>query len=271
MNILIVEDEPVHAKYLKKLLEKVLGSDIEAVYHETSLIQSENYLKEGQIDLLFLDLNLFGENGFDLLKTVPTTNILTIVVSGNTDQALTAFEYGVIDFVAKPVLEDRLRLALERYDSFRRIYDTGPDRKLTRNIRIKENSKLEASQNTKTRLLQVNLEDLQTRLNHLMDVEKIYLDEELSLEVLAEKLDLHPRQLSEFLNGRMNITFNSYVHKYRINEAKKILLEFPDKNVSDVGFHVGYKSLSSFYEAFKKDTGMTASELRANEMVRCSE
>ncbi|BDA77693.1 hypothetical protein LPTSP3_g06230 [Leptospira kobayashii] len=269
MNILIVEDEPVHARYLKQLLEKVLGNDIEAIFHETSLIQSGNYLKEGGIDLLFLDLNLFGENGFDLLKTVPTTNILTIVVSGNTDQALSAFEYGVIDFIAKPVLEDRLRLALERYDSFRRMYDPKLNKKFTRHIPMKETPRLEIGQYAKTRLLQVNLEDLQTRLNHLMDVEKIYLDEDLSLEVLAEKLDLHPRQLSEFLNGRMNITFNSYVHKYRINEAKKILLEFPDKNVSDVGFDVGYKSLSNFYEAFKKETGMTASELRANELVRC--
>ncbi|TGN10401.1 response regulator transcription factor [Leptospira ilyithenensis] len=269
MNILIVEDEPIHARYLRRLLEKVLGNDIEAIFHEASLVQSENYLKESQIDLLFLDLNLFGENGFDLLNTVPTTNIFTIVVSGNTDQALSAFEYGVIDFIAKPVSEDRLRLALERYDSFRRIYNPKSDKKLIHNIRIKENSRLETGQYTKTRLLQVDLEDLQTRLNHLMDVKKIYLDEDLSLEVLAEQLDLHPRQLSEFLNGRMNITFNSYVHKYRINEAKKTLLEFPEKNVSDVGFHVGYKSLSSFYEAFKKETGMTASELRANEVVRC--
>lgn len=91
---------------------------------------------------------------------------------------------------------------------------------------MKETPRLEIGQYAKTRLLQVNLEDLQTRLNHLMDVEKIYLDEDLSLEVLAEKLDLHPRQLSEFLNGRMNITFNSYVHKYRINEAKKSCSNF---------------------------------------------
>jgi two-component system, LytTR family, response regulator LytT len=61
-----------------------------------------------------LDLNLNGENGFDLLQGAVAGSFHTIVVSANEDQALRAFEYGVLDFVPKPVSEERLEKALNR-------------------------------------------------------------------------------------------------------------------------------------------------------------
>ncbi|MBM9590980.1 helix-turn-helix domain-containing protein [Leptospira sp. 201903075] len=246
MKILILEDEPVHAKYLTKLLNTIPGLLIDEIHHVTSIDEADVHLKQTSIDLFFLDLNIFGSDGFEVLDRIPTTTMSTIIVSANTDNAIRAFEYGVIDFIAKPVSEDRLRLALERYTLFTNTYQ-----------RVGENQN-----NTKSRLLQVDLDRLQNRLSHLMEIEKIYLNEDLSLEVLAEELELHPRQLSEFLNGKKQTTFHSFLHSYRIKEAKDLLIKYPDKNVSDIGFEVGYKSLSSFYDAFKKELKITASEFR---------
>ena len=53
-----------------------------------------------------------------------------------------------------------------------------------------------------------------------------------------------------------------FMQKYRITEAKRLLLESREMNITDIGFAVGYKSLSSFYEAFKSETGMKAGEFR---------
>lgn len=246
MKILILEDEPVHAKYLTKLLNTFSGFSIDEIKHVSSIEEAEIQLKGSPINLFFLDLNIFGSDGFEILDRIPTTTVNTIVVSANTDNAIRAFEYGVIDFIAKPVSEDRLRLALDRHSLFSSTYQ-----------RTGENQN-----NTKSRLLQVDLDRLQNRLSHLMEVEKIYLNEDLSLEVLAEELELHPRQLSEFLNGKKQTSFNSFLHSYRIREAKDLLIKYPEKNVSDIGFEVGYKSLSSFYDAFKKELKITASEFR---------
>jgi len=259
MNILILEDEPVHAKALKKSLEQMIETNDLIIFFEDSLNGATEFIKENKVDLIFLDLNIFGESGFELLNQLPNTNIKTIVVSGNTDLALTAYEYGVIDFIPKPVLDDRLRLALERYDFFCQVYKKGAS-SLKNNTN--RNLKQEDTSYVKSRLLSVDLDSLQSQLNQLMDVEKIFLNDELTLEKLASSVNLHPRQLSEYLNGRLNITYNSYVHKYRISEARKLLIEQPNRSITDIGFIVGYKSLSSFYDAFKKETGMTASEIR---------
>ena len=58
---------------------------------------------------------LVGENGYDILKQAVSGSFQTIMISAYTDQAIEAFEYGVLDFVPKPFGEDRLRKALGRY------------------------------------------------------------------------------------------------------------------------------------------------------------
>jgi two-component system, LytTR family, response regulator LytT len=79
---------------------------------------SEDFLSQNSIDLLLLDLNLNGDDGFQLLKLAVSGCFQTIVVSANTDRALAAFEYGVLDFVPKPVESFRLWKAFERLSHF---------------------------------------------------------------------------------------------------------------------------------------------------------
>jgi len=71
-------------------------------------------LTRAPLDLLFLDLNLHGRDGFALLEEAAAAPFQTVVVSAHHDQALRAFEYGVTDFVAKPWTEERLRRAIDR-------------------------------------------------------------------------------------------------------------------------------------------------------------
>lgn len=115
MRILIVEDEPVHARFLASLLQAQLGADIDSLQHQKTLVGAECYLSENAVDLVFLDLNLYGENGFELLGRVAAGSFATVVVSAHTDQAIHAFEYGVLDFLSKPVTADRLATALQRF------------------------------------------------------------------------------------------------------------------------------------------------------------
>jgi len=112
MRMAIVEDEAVVARRLARMLGEIAGAgDIEVA---TSLADARELIQSRRIDLLFLDLNLSGEDGFRLLEEAAAAPFQTIVVSAHHDQALRAFEYGVTDFVAKPWSAERLRMAVDR-------------------------------------------------------------------------------------------------------------------------------------------------------------
>ena len=66
------------------------------------------------------------------------------------------------------------------------------------------------------------------RLREIMEVEKAFADEELSLKDLAGDLGISPHQLSQILNERIRKNFSTFVNEYRIDEAKKLLVEEPD-------------------------------------------
>lgn len=108
----------------------------------------------------------------------------------------------------------------------------------------------------------INTEALKSRLVYLMEVEKLYRDDCLTLKSLADELSLTPHQLSEFLNKELSSNFNSYINAFRINEAKKILSSEPDFSVLRIAYDVGFNAKSSFYRFFKKETGMSPLDYR---------
>ncbi len=114
LSIVVVEDEALIAQRLIRFLNAELSNHAVLIQHFSSLDDGEDYLSSHSIDLLFLDLNLHGHDGFNLLKTQVAASYHTIVVSANTDRAIEAFEYGVLDFVGKPFSQERIAKALAR-------------------------------------------------------------------------------------------------------------------------------------------------------------
>ena len=114
MRVLIVEDEPLIAQRLERFCREILGEKLEAIHVAALLSEASARLDESPIDLLLLDLNLHGRDGMELLQASVAGSFHTIIVSANTEQALRAFEFGVIDFVPKPFSKERLASALAR-------------------------------------------------------------------------------------------------------------------------------------------------------------
>ena len=115
MNILVIEDEMTVARRLIRFIREIRGENTDRIHHVLDLDDAEEYLAEQPVDLVTLDLNLNGSSGFDLLKRLVAGSFHTIVVSAHSEQAITAFEYGVLDFVAKPFRKQRLAQALARF------------------------------------------------------------------------------------------------------------------------------------------------------------
>lgn len=117
MRIMVVEDEPLVAQRIVRLSKQILGLRLVSISIQSTLDGAIAYLQEHCIELLLLDLNLNGKDGFDVLKQAVAEAFHTVIISANTDKAVAAFEYGVLDFVSKPVTVKRLEIAFERYQS----------------------------------------------------------------------------------------------------------------------------------------------------------
>lgn len=116
MKILIIEDETMIAQRLNRLFslccqERDLACQANIA---TSIEEAKYHLTQQQYDLLSLDLNLNGENGFHLLQLASSLASQTIVISAHREQAIQAYEYGVLDFIAKPFSQARIAKALDR-------------------------------------------------------------------------------------------------------------------------------------------------------------
>ncbi len=99
-------------------------------------------------------------------------------------------------------------------------------------------------------------------LRRLLDEEHIYADEDLSLGRLAAMLEIRPDQLSELINSALGQSFTSLVNHCRVEAAKRLMVEQPQRSVLQIAFAVGFNTKSSFYEAFQKRVGVKPSEYR---------
>ncbi|HEX8710056.1 MAG TPA: helix-turn-helix domain-containing protein [Pyrinomonadaceae bacterium] len=102
------------------------------------------------------------------------------------------------------------------------------------------------------------------RLLQLMETEKLYLDSGLTISKLAEKLSVPAPHLSQTINERLSQNFIDFINTYRVEEAKRRLLDPAWKHYSVLAIaeEVGFNSKSSFNSVFKKHVRMTPSEFR---------
>ncbi len=114
MHVLIVEDESRIAKRIERMTFDILGDNLRSIKHIDNIQEALKFINSSTLDLVLLDLNLNGNNGFQLLTTAVSSSFHTIVISAYKDQAINAFEYGVVDFVPKPFNKDRLQQAFDR-------------------------------------------------------------------------------------------------------------------------------------------------------------
>jgi AraC-like DNA-binding protein len=112
----------------------------------------------------------------------------------------------------------------------------------------------------------IYLKECIKKLDYLMEIEKVYRDENISLQSLSGKLSITPHQLSRILNEKLNKNFPDFINTYRVEEAKKILADpkRADLKILTIAFDVGFNTKVAFNTAFKKHTKMTPSEFRKN-------
>ena len=88
---------------------------------------------------------------------------------------------------------------------------------------------------------------------------KAFLESNLTLNVIAEKLETNRSYISRIINTVYGMNFNDYINKLRINEACTIICNNTNPNftIDHLFSEVGFTGKSTFYAAFKKYSGVT--------------
>ncbi len=102
------------------------------------------------------------------------------------------------------------------------------------------------------------------RLLDYMDHHRPFLDGQLNLSKLAERLEIPPRFLSQVINAGFNENFSSFINRYRTEYAQTLLRDSKLNHLSiyQIGLEAGFHSRTVFHTHFKKVTGVSPSAFR---------
>jgi len=105
-------------------------------------------------------------------------------------------------------------------------------------------------------------ESIRLELIKLMETEKLFLQRDLRLKDVADRLNTSVHHVSQVLNERMDLSFSDFVNKHRVEEAMKMLATGDDSKMESLALDAGFNNKVSFNKAFKKFTGLTPSQYK---------
>ena len=111
---IIVDDEPAAHYVLANYIRQ--NPQLELVFEGYNGIEAMDYLRENKVDLMFLDINMPEISGMELLKIIPN-HPKTILTTAYSEFALESYDYGVIDYLLKPIYFPRFLKAIDRFFS----------------------------------------------------------------------------------------------------------------------------------------------------------
>ncbi|MEP7242975.1 MAG: LytTR family DNA-binding domain-containing protein [Gammaproteobacteria bacterium] len=112
IRALIVDDEPYARERLRELC--ALEPDVAVVGEATHGIEAIEQVEAARPNLLLLDVQMRGTNGFDVLERLTGDRPLVVFVSAHDQYALAAFSVEAVDYLLKPFDRDRFRQAMRR-------------------------------------------------------------------------------------------------------------------------------------------------------------
>jgi two-component system response regulator LytT len=116
MNCIIVDDEEMARAIIAELISR--NKDLTFEKEFSNALQAIKYLNQNRVDLIFLDIHMPDFTGFDFIQTIKNPPKVILITSDKAF-ALEAFEYEcVVDYLVKPITEDRFTKAIEKVKSY---------------------------------------------------------------------------------------------------------------------------------------------------------
>lgn len=207
IKTILVDDEVLNLKNL----EFILGANfpgIEIIGAFQNVEAAKLFMENNAFDLLFLDISMPIENGFDLLNYFPTRNFQTVFVTAHEEFAINAIRAGAIDYILKPILLSELTTAIEN------VKKQFPTNKLIPNSRIILSYEGGKSIVDRTNILYIKGED---------NISTVYMSGKRKITV------------SKTLKHFEELLDNNFI---RIHKSFLINLKFASKIIAKETFHI---------------------------------
>jgi AraC-like DNA-binding protein len=120
----------------------------------------------------------------------------------------------------------------------------------------------EAVKEKPKRLSAEQVANLSVQLSYLMEHDKLFLDNDLNLPTVAEKLGISIHEASFLINETTKDNFYNFINKYRVDEAKRLLAssKMEELNILGIAFASGFNSKTTFNTTFKRVVGISPSQ-----------
>ncbi len=115
-----------------------------------------------------------------------------------------------------------------------------------------------------TQLKKSTMQDILNRVEHAFTIDKAFLDNKLTLDVLSTKIDAKDYQISQSFSRLKNENFNDYTNRYRVDYAKQLLRDpaYANLKIEAIAIESGFNNRVTFYKAFSKFAKTTPSKFR---------
>lgn len=225
MKALIVDDEAYMVDYICKIADwEAYGFDQILKAYGGSL--ARDLIEKERPELLVTDIKMPKVSGLDLARYIHENRypVKVVILSGygEFEYAQQAIQYGVSEYLLKPVRKEEFLQSLEKF--FPKETESG-----------------------------------------VCDIVKAYVQEhygeDLSLDLIADIVHLHPAYLSKVFKDGENINLSGYITEVRMEKAAEMLGN-TDRKVQDVMRMVGYQKSQYFSKLFKEKYGVTPNEYK---------
>lgn len=267
-RLLIADDEIIERAVLYKTLMENIG-DRCVIFLAENGREALRIYEEEKIQIAILDIEMPGINGIGAAEKIRETDkdccIIFLTAYDEFAYAKKAITVRALDYLLKPyneqelmlVIEEALRLAEEREKGKDTAHEekTGTDRVMD-----------VATEGNESGKEPVELEETgNVRLSRVTEMITLYIQEnykyDLSMQDVARIMNYSEAYFCKLFKQCFNRNFTSYLTEYRVEEAKKMLVE-PTVNVKEIGKAVGYADSNYFAKVFKRITGQSPTEYR---------
>lgn len=111
MRCIIVDDEPIARKGVKKLVDQIVQLELLGSFNNAT--SAGLFIQETAVDLVFLDINMPGISGIEFARIIPKTT-LVIFTTAYSEYAVDSYELDAVDYIVKPINDARFRKAVEK-------------------------------------------------------------------------------------------------------------------------------------------------------------
>lgn len=98
--------------------------------------------------------------------------------------------------------------------------------------------------------------------------DKKYLGHEVGIEILGRDLGINRTYISNYINDTYNCNFNTWLHRMRVEDAKRIITEKPELSMEQVAIMTGYNDQAHFSKQFKYVMGISPMKWKKEQMTK---